>query len=493
MFQFPFGTMHQLNLDWFLQQWQQLRQDWIDEVQHIEDSMQDVYDARDAAIQAKDDAVSAKNDAQTAKNATDADALKAEGFAVGEQNGTPAGPGDPYYQSNAKYYSIESGTYRYLSEAYARGTMGGTPVDPGDAGYEDNAKYYKNAAYLDAQSASADAGFAAADALVAEGWAKGEQNGIPVSSGDPYYQDNAKYYAAQAQQDKDDADTFKDAANQAALRAEGYSSGTQNGTPVASGSPYYENNAAYFYNQSAGTSGQLAQNMIAGTEADSTSDAAYEIGQFFILSGILYKATAKIEIGDTITPGSNCTQVNIGDILYNDDINSGFSIGIYLYNMMHKKDLPLTTIQGRRISVTKNKIIQYRVSGNSIHLVSNLFGNTRIETCNIEDFPATPNDLASVNRIKNVSGTVYLKMYSIGGSGTSQTAGIALSYYMYDSDTDSYIYLSNQFLRVDASANPHGFSRIGITIPSGATHFGLFYMSYGSNPVHESIIEFDVQ
>ena len=253
MFQFPFGTMHQLNLDWFLQQWQQLRQDWIDEEQHIEDSMQDIYDARDIAIQAKDDAVSAKNDAETAKTAADADALIAEGFAVGEQNGSPVGPGSPYYQVNAKFYSTNSGTYRYLSEAYARGTMGGTPVDPGDAGYEDNAKYYKDAAAASAQDASDDADYvrdhvtdADASALEAEGFAVGEQGGTPVASGSPYYENNAKYYAGEALQDKLDADTFKDAANQAALRSEGWSVGEQNGTPVGSGSPYYQNNAKYY-------------------------------------------------------------------------------------------------------------------------------------------------------------------------------------------------------------------------------------------------------
>ena len=258
MFQFPFGTMHQLNLDWFLQQWQQLRQDWIDEEQNIQDSMQDVYDARDAAIQAKDDAVSAKNDAETAKTAADADALMAEGFAVGEQNGSPVGPGSPYYQVNAKFYSTNAGTYRYLSEAYARGTMGGTPVDPGDAGYEDNAKYYKDAAAASAQDASDDADYvrdhvtdADASALEAEGWAVGEQGGTPVSSGSPYYENNAKYYAGEAQQDKEDADTFKASAQTAALKAEGFAVGEQNGTPVASGSPYYENNAEYYASQMA--------------------------------------------------------------------------------------------------------------------------------------------------------------------------------------------------------------------------------------------------
>lgn len=324
MFQFPFGTMHQLNLDWFLQQWQQLRQDWIDEEQHIDDSMQDVYDARDAAIQAKDDAVSAKNDAQTAKAAADADALISEGFALGEQNGTPVGAGSPYYQANAKFYSMTAGTYRYLSEAYARGTMGGTPVDPGDAGYEDNAKYYKDAAAASAQEASDDADYvrdhvtdADASALEAEGWAVGEQGGTPVASGSPYYENNAKYYAGEAQQDKDDADAFKDSANQAALRSEGFAVGEQNGTPVTSGSPYYENNAEYYKDLAASVvlsaDGAAAQAMIAGDETNTTVTADYPAGSYIRVQGVLYRTTQNIETGDTLTVGTNCEVAVLGD------------------------------------------------------------------------------------------------------------------------------------------------------------------------------------
>ena len=324
MFQFPFGTMHQLNLDWFLQQWQELRQDWIDEEQHIEDSMQDVYDARDAAIQAKDDAVAAKNGAESAQAGVHADALMAEGYAVGEQNGTPVGPGDPYYQSNAKFYSINAGTYRYLSEAYARGTMGGTPVDPGDAGYEDNAKYYKDAADLDAQSASADAGFAAADALIAEGWAKGEQNGTPVSSGDPYYHDNAKYYADEAQQDKEDADTFKAAAQTAALKSEGYAVGEQNGTPVSSGSPYYQNNAEFYANQALGAVSAYALKDTASGDYASFPDGANNAP---VSDMIIYVKAKQSGSGtpspDNIRPISGFTESHLqnGTNLFNGSYN----------------------------------------------------------------------------------------------------------------------------------------------------------------------------
>lgn len=302
MFEFPFGTMHQLNLDWFLQEWKNYKEEWaaaeagIDnalqgEIDRVEDAMTDLYNARDVAVAAKGDAetaaLSASGDATTASNK----ALMSEGFAVGEQNGTPVGAGSPYYHVNAKYYCTEAGTYRYLSEAYARGTMGGTPVDPGDTGYEDNAKYYKEQADADATATAADRVQTGLDAAATA--ADRIQTGL----------------------DKDDADHFKDGANAAALVAEGYSSGTQNGTPVGSGSPYYQNNAAYFYSQSAGTSGDLAQDMIAGSESSTTLTADYPAGSYIIVAGTLYRTTISLQTGDTLSVGTNCVLATIGDDL----------------------------------------------------------------------------------------------------------------------------------------------------------------------------------
>ena len=110
----------------------------------------DAVSAKDTAVSAKDDAISAKNDAVTAKtaaqtaqglaesasssasgSASDAsgsassaagsassasdsatsagtNALKSEGFAVGEQNGTPVASGSPYYEKNAKYFAEQA-------------------------------------------------------------------------------------------------------------------------------------------------------------------------------------------------------------------------------------------------------------------------------------------------------------------------------------------------------------------------------------------------
>ena len=246
MYQFPFGTMHQINLDWFLQQWEIYKQEWADaqagidnalqgEIDRVEDAMTDLYNARDVAVQAKEDAEDAADSVVSDAAQCGADALKSEGYAVGEQDGTPVGAGSPYYQSNAKYYKVEAGTYRYLAEAYAKGEMGGSPVAPGEAGYQDNAKYYKDAADADAVQTAADR----------------VQTGLDrTATGND---------AAATAQDKLDTDTLKDAANAAALRAEGWADGEQNGTPVGPDSPYYENNTKYYMNRTETAAASIPQ------------------------------------------------------------------------------------------------------------------------------------------------------------------------------------------------------------------------------------------
>ena len=64
----------------------------------------DAVTAKDNAVQAKGDAELAKTAAETAEDNANTSALKSEGYAVGTQNGVPAGEGEPYFHDNAKYY-----------------------------------------------------------------------------------------------------------------------------------------------------------------------------------------------------------------------------------------------------------------------------------------------------------------------------------------------------------------------------------------------------
>lgn len=118
---------------------------------------------------------------------------------------------------------------------------------------------------------------AAASAQEAESWAKGTKGGTAVPSTDPAYNKHAKYYAEQAAGSANTAGTkATNAANSAttstnqALKSEGYATGTQNGTAVGSGSPYYHKNSKY-YSEQADTSAQAAASSAARAEAYSVN------------------------------------------------------------------------------------------------------------------------------------------------------------------------------------------------------------------------------
>ena len=115
---------------------------------------------------------------------------------------------------------------------------------------------------------TAEAG-AAAQALKSEGYAVGQQNGDNVGSGSPYYHNSAKYYKEQADEDAQAASEKADAAYTQALKAEGYAVGKQNGADVGDGSPYYQNNAEYFKDQAAGS---------ASSASGSAEEAARQAG-----------------------------------------------------------------------------------------------------------------------------------------------------------------------------------------------------------------------
>lgn len=70
---------------------------WIDEI----------LEARNEAVAAAEDAEADARSASDSANDASTDALKAEGYAVGTQDGEPVGPDSPYYQKNAKYYYEE--------------------------------------------------------------------------------------------------------------------------------------------------------------------------------------------------------------------------------------------------------------------------------------------------------------------------------------------------------------------------------------------------
>ena len=137
-----------------------------------------------------------------------------------------------------------------ISEGYAQGTQVSTPVTSESPYYHNNSKYYSELASASDTSAASSASSANTDALKAEGYAVGKQNGT-TQTGGTYYHNNAQYYNSQATQAASISATQATASGTQALKSEGFAVGEQSGTPVTSGSDYYENNAKYYAGEAA--------------------------------------------------------------------------------------------------------------------------------------------------------------------------------------------------------------------------------------------------
>lgn len=124
----------------------------------------------------KEQAATQASNASTSATSANTNALKAEGYAVGKQNGTTQTSGT-YYHNNAQYYKEQA-----ASSATTASTKAG------------EASSSANTASQKASAASTSAQTASDKALVAEGYAKGTQNGTPVGSTSPYYHNNAEYF-----------------------------------------------------------------------------------------------------------------------------------------------------------------------------------------------------------------------------------------------------------------------------------------------------------
>lgn len=212
-------------------------------------------------------AVELAQEIETIAADVEANAEKAEAYGAGTIDGDPVPSTNPAYQNNAQYYAAQAaasaaqiGDEVQDAEAWAVGERGGVPVTSGDDTYHNNSKYYAGEAHTDATAASTSAGNANTDALKAEGYAVGEQNGTAVTSGSPYYHNNAEYFAGEASTSATNASTSEtnaglseSAAAQSEEDSEAWAIGERNGVPVTSGDPTYQNNAKYYAQQAGGT------------------------------------------------------------------------------------------------------------------------------------------------------------------------------------------------------------------------------------------------
>lgn len=236
-------------------------------------------------------------------NSSRIEALKAEGYANGTQNNVEVGSDSPYYQNNAKYYNTQAGS--------AASTAGGSET-----------------------AASGYASAASTSALKSEGYAIGKQNGVDVTSGSDYYENNAKYYNTQAGSSASAASGSATSASTNALISEGYAVGKQNGTDVTSGSTYYENNAKYYSDQ-ASASATTASGLVSPLTSRMADIEAEQVIQDARMDSFTTLAegstTGDAELIDGRTGADGVTYANIGGAIrgqvsdLKSEINEGLS------------------------------------------------------------------------------------------------------------------------------------------------------------------------
>lgn len=326
---------------------------------------------KDEAAGSATDADNSATAASGSASGASASALKSEGHAVGQQNGSDVGSGSPYYHNNAKYY--------------------------------------KEQASGSASEASGSAGTAADQALVSEGYAKGTQSGTPVASG-TYYHDNAKYYKEQADGDASSASASATAANADALKAEGYAVGKQNGTDVGSGSPYYENNAKHYASEAADSATEAAASA-ASIDPDTLAkvDGYYES----MTVGNAEQLVATVGVEDSVPFNFRTTggSADVGDRKTMEVVG-----GTVAWNQLARNNGDLKNVD----TVTKNGVTFTYLGNNKVSVQTDENGataNAGIPFC--IDIPYMENHVYVIGSCPSGANTNYGYFLNVVAHGTS--------------------------------------------------------------------------
>lgn len=202
-FNYPYGDTQQLNLNWFLAQWETFREQWataeegIDhaldaEIARVEAAMTDLYAARDAAAASKTAAQTAATNAASSETVATQQATLAQSYANTAQTQAGIATAAAEAAGNSASSASNSASNANLSKVQA----GNSATAAGQSATLANDK--ATAAGLSAAQAGVSATNAAGSAEDSEAWAVGERGGSPVASGDDTYENNSKYYADQA-------------------------------------------------------------------------------------------------------------------------------------------------------------------------------------------------------------------------------------------------------------------------------------------------------
>ena len=198
----------------------------------------------------------------------------------------------------------------------------------------DNAKYYKEQAASSASSASTSAS-------------------------------TATTKASQASTSASTASTAATTATTQATKAQSYAVG---GTSSRSGED--TDNAKYYKEQAEAAAAMLDAEKILGNfahyESTTTASRPYKVGDFLTYNGYLYRVTAEIASGGTITIDTNVVQTNVGDEVKNKVLVFDITVNALTGNIATKND----------DRITADHVVVECVWGNSSYITTNVTATT---------------------------------------------------------------------------------------------------------------------
>lgn len=237
------------------------------------------------------------------------------------------------------------------AEAIAFGTRGGLPVGSSDPYYHNNAAWYAS----QASASATDANAAKVAAHGAQGAAetardKSAQWATGGSSGTPGATNNSKYYSEQA------AGSAAAAAG-SAQDAEAWAAGTKAGVPVTGDDPQYENNAKYWSDEAAASAATFVTDPTLSVSGKAADAAA--VGAFNQYISLREEEDRQMLLGSVVQAVEDTY-----DELRSAPIHNSVTIGQSVYPRMDNTRLGLTAIKGRTVAM--NQLVPSASSSKSI-------------------------------------------------------------------------------------------------------------------------------
>jgi hypothetical protein len=230
------------------------------------------------------------------------------------------------------------------------------------------------------------------------------------------------------------------------------------------------------YQGADGTSASEIKQIIATEEASTTAANAYAVGDYFILANVLYVATAAIQIGDTITPGTNCTQTTVGaELVGIKNTLTQLDEGIALHKTGDTADAAIS--YGTFIHPTGNSSSSLPDGLYQVTASGGISSGASYSTSNLTRQPAVGGSL----------NTLYDDFKLLENNETN--AGTIVDLSTYNSSANRYTFPYDGYVVLDGDTSASGYIRVVIRSQSGRTSADMYMNITGSYQIQSVFVK----